>query len=173
MKRKIKLLLFLFFTLLVSFLIYKISLKYIHKKEVAENIKIIPNFTLYDLNDNTFSNKNLKDGLSTIFVYFNTNCHFCIEESKLISNNLDRFENIQLIFVSDEDVNTILQFAKDNKLFGLNNMIFLRDKEFKFGLMFDVNSKPSSIIYDKNKKLIDKFNGQTTLEKMLKKLNNG
>ncbi|NHN27377.1 redoxin domain-containing protein [Flavobacterium jejuense] len=171
MLKTIKIIIIISFTLLFSFLIYKIALAYIHKKEVAENIKVIPKFTFYDLNDKPFSNENLAEGVSTIFIFFNTDCHFCVEESKLIFNNIEEFNNSQLIFVSDEDGESIMQFAKENNLFGLKNMIFLKDKELKFGLMFDVNIKPSSIIYDKDKKLVEKFKGQTTIKKMLKKLN--
>lgn len=169
MKKKIKLLIGIVLLVIICFLGYKITSKLNHKKEVAERIKVIPNFSFYTIDGNEFSNKNLQKKPS-VFVYFNSECIYCKSETKKIKERLEDFKEVQLFFISFEKNEIIQQFAKDYELFHEENVLFLEDKKGEFSKLFDVNSIPFMVIYDEHKKLLKKFKGATNIDATLEVL---
>lgn len=170
MKRFLKIVLPIIFTCLICFLGYLIISKINHKKEAAENIKTIPKFSFRNINGGLFTNQDIKINTPTLFVYFNTECEFCNEEAKMIKENIQKFKNIQLIFVSFEQPELIKTFATKHQLNSYPNIYLLYDNKVTFATTFDVNSLPCLVFYDKNQKLIEKIKGQTKIEILLKKL---
>jgi len=169
MKKKIKLLLAIVLFIVIGFLGYKISSKLIHKKEVAERIKVIPNFSFYTLDGKEFSDKNLQKKPS-VFVYFNSECIYCKSETKKIQERLEDFNEVQLIFISFEKKEIIQQFAKDYELLDQENVLFLEDRKGEFSKLFDVTSIPFMVIYDEQKKMLKKFKGATNINAIVEVL---
>jgi peroxiredoxin len=170
MKKYLKIFIPLVFISLVSFLGYKIVTKINYKKEVAANIKTIPDFTYQNLEGESFSNKNLKTDTSTLFIYFNSECEYCNEEAQMIQESVDKFAAHQLVFVSFEKPEKINSFAKKHKLLNYDNIHFVCDSKVTFATAFDVQSLPCLVLYDKNQQLIEKIKGQTKVETLVKKL---
>jgi peroxiredoxin len=167
MKRKIKIISISIIAFCVGFLGYKIKNKLNQKKEVSERIQVIPNFSFLSTKGIEFTVKNL-DSKPTIFIYFNSDCDYCKSEATKIQERLSEFKDTQLIFVSFEKRVSIEKFAKQYKLNNQGNVIFLEDKKGEFSKLFNVNSIPYIVIYDKNKKFIQKFKGITKIDKILK-----
>ncbi|MDE1206173.1 TlpA family protein disulfide reductase [Tenacibaculum larymnensis] len=167
MKKKLKLIIGIVLVAIVTFLGYKITTKLNHKKEVAERIKTVPNFSFTTLNGESFTQNNLQNK-PTIFVYFNSDCEYCQSETTKIQERLQDFKHTQLVFVSYEKKEQILQFAKSYKLDNQKNVTFLEDTKAKFATIFDVNSMPYIVVYDKNKQLLQKFKGDTKVDEILK-----
>ena len=170
MKKHIKTILILTFVAALSFFAYQIVTKINHKKEVAKNIKTIPIFSYENTDSGSFTNKNLKYATPTLFVYFNSECEYCNEEAEMVKENIEKFQNIQVIFISFEQPELIKTFSAKHKLNTHNNIHFLHDSKVTFATTFDVKSLPCLVLYDKNKKLIEKIKGQTKTEILLKKL---
>lgn len=154
----------------IAFMGYKVVSKINHKKEVAENIKMIPEFTYHTISGKEFSNSDLKNAIPTVFLYFNSECEHCQSEAEEIRDNTEKFQNVQLVFISFEEPKKITVFAKKYKLIGYDNITFLCDSKVSFATTFDVNSLPSLVIYDRNKKLIEKIKGEVKIENILKKV---
>ncbi|GFD83795.1 hypothetical protein KUL118_66570 [Tenacibaculum sp. KUL118] len=169
MKKKLKLVIGIVLVTIVIFLGYKITTKLNHKKEVAERIKTIPNFSFTTLNGENFTQNNLQNK-PTVFVYFNSECDYCQSEATKIQESLQDFKNVQLVFVSYEKKEQIIQFAKSYKLDNQKNVTFLEDTEAKFATIFDVNSIPYIVVYNKNQELLQKFKGATKIDNILKVL---
>ncbi len=149
---------------------YNIVSKIDHKKEVAENIKTIPNFSYKDINGDMFSNENLKNNTPILFIYFNSECEFCNNEATLIKENIVAFKETRIIFISFEKPGAIKFFAQKHNLLKYDNIHFIHDTKADFATTFDVKSLPSLILYDKNQKLIERFKGQVKASTILKKL---
>lgn len=170
MKRFLKIVLPLLFTCFICFLGYQIISKINHKKEVAENIKTIPEFSYKNINGGVFNNQDIKINTPILFIYFNSECEYCNEEAEMIKENVEKFQNVQLIFVSFEKPEFIKTFATKHQLTSYDNIHFLWDNKVTFSTTFDVNSLPCLVLYDKNQKLIEKIKGQTKTKILLKKL---
>ena len=112
----------------------------------------------------------LKKDIQTLFVYYNSECDFCNEETQMIKDNIEKFKDVQLVFISFEKKEQINAFAEKYKLTSYDNVHFLCDSKVTFATTFDVKSLPCLVLYDKDQKLIEKIKGQTKIETILKKL---
>ncbi|TDQ27505.1 peroxiredoxin family protein [Tenacibaculum caenipelagi] len=150
---------------------YSVITKSKEKDEIAKQIQTIPKFKLQTLDNNSFTNSKIKPSLPTIFIYFNSDCDFCHHEAKNISQNLNKFKDVQFIFVSSERIKVIKQFSEKYNLNNKSNITFLYDSDYLFSRQFNANSIPYILIYNKNKELIKKQNGQLNAKGILKVLN--
>lgn len=170
MKKYLKLIISVLFISVLGYFGVQVYTKIQHKKEVAENIKTIPEFAFQNSKGGVFSNQNLKKNTPTIFIYYNSECEFCNEEAQMIKENIAKFANFQLIFISFEKEELIKIFASKYKLTSYDNVTFLCDSKASFATTFDVKSLPCLVLYDKNNRLIEKVKGQVKTETILKKL---
>lgn len=171
MKKLLKILIPILFIGAFGYFGYQIYSKIQHKKEVAENIKTIPKFEYQNIKGGNFTNKDLEEDTPTLFIYYNSECDFCNEEAKMIKQNIDRFADFQLCFISFEKPEQIKKFANKYQLNTYDNIHFLCDSKVTFATTFDVKSMPCLALYNKDQKLIEKIKGQVKAETILKKLN--
>ncbi len=168
-KHLIKIIVFVFF-ITIGFLGYAVASKVTKKNTLKESIQKIPDFKLQTIAGDSFSNKNIKRGRATIFIYFNSECEYCQLEAEGISKIIDQFSNTQLLFISSEPSDKIKTFAINYKLSNYDNIHFLHDPEATFASKFEINSLPFSLIYNNQQKLIAKHKGivkaQTLLEEI-------
>jgi peroxiredoxin len=170
MKKILKIIIPLIFIGVLGYFGFEIYTKIQHKKEVAENIKTIPKFEYQNIKGGFFSNANLKKDTPTLFIYFNSECEFCNEEAQMIQANIDQFAACQLVFISFEKQALIKAFAAKHQLNSYDHVTFLSDTKINFATTFDVKSLPCLVLYDKNRKLIEKIKGQTKVETLVKKI---
>ena len=156
---------------LLSYLGYNIITKVKEKNKITKQLQTLPKFKLKTLENVSFSNSDLKQNTSTIFIYFNSDCDFCHHEAKSISQNLKKFKNVQFVFVSFEETEAIKKFSELQKLNNQQNIIFLEDKKGEFSTQFDANSIPYILIYNQNNELIKKHKGQLNANGILRVLN--
>lgn len=156
---------------LLYYLGYNIITKAKQQNKITKQLQTIPKFELKKLNNVSFSNSDLKQNTSTIFIYFNSDCDFCHNEAKSISQNLNKFKDVQFIFVSFEETEVIKKFAELHKLNNQENIIFLEDKKGDFSIKFNASSIPYILIYNQNNKLIKKHKGQLNTNGILRALN--
>ncbi len=154
----------------LTYLGYKVIAKTKYKKEVSEMLQTIPDFSFTTLNQKTYTKENLNTATPIIFIYFNSECHYCQHEAKSIKENIEQFKNVQLLFISEEPIETIKTFAETYKLLENDNVRFLHDKNDIFSTQFDANSIPYLLIYDENQQLIKRHKGQIKAENILKEL---
>ena len=171
MKRFIKLGIIVLGFGLLSFTGIQVISKIQYKSEVEDTLQTIPQFSFETVEGVPFTNNDLKESLTTIFIYFNSECGFCEQEAKSIQENIEHFKNTQLIFVSFEPVYKIGTFSRQHKLDTYDNVTFLFDKRDDFATRFDATSVPYLLIYDKDQKLIKKHKGQLSITGLLKAIN--
>jgi thioredoxin-related protein len=88
----------------------------------------------------------------------------------MIKENIAKFNDFQLVFISFEKSDLIKAFATKYKLNHYVNITFLSDTKVSFSTTFDVKSLPCLVLYDKKQRLIEKIKGQTKAETLIKKL---
>lgn len=162
-KKIVVLVLFMFSVFVFVTIFQKIQ----HKKEIAQNIVMLPAFSFTDLQGNAFTNAHLNPNWATVFVYFNSECDYCLHEAQSIRENLTRFHNTQFVFVSTETTENIKQFAEMQQLLGAENVLFVQDSDLVFTKKFDVNSIPYSLIYNNQNELLYRHKGQIKAETIL------
>lgn len=170
MKKYLKIIIPLAVIALLCFMGYKVVSKINHKKEIAENIKSIPLFSYENIKEGVFTKEDLKKETPILFIYFNSECEYCNEETQMIKENMEKLKDFQLVFISFEKSDLIKAFATKYQLTTYDNVHFLSDTKASFATTFDVKSLPYLVLYDKNQNLIEKIKGQTKVETLVKKL---
>lgn len=114
----------------------------------------LPNFSFYDLNGKPFTNKQIKYNNYLLVTYFDPTCEHCIAQTESMVNEINKFKNVSMVWISIADANSIKDFKQ--KYFPNNkNIVFLQDKEMKiFNTFKGVEDTPTTLIFNKNKVLV-------------------
>ena len=170
MKKYLKIILPLLFLSVLGYLAYQIITKIQHKKQVEQNIKQMPEFSYNTLENKAFTIQNLRKNTPTLFIYYNSECDFCNYEAKMVRENIDKLNTVDVVFISFEPLDKIKTFAQNHQLINHDYIYFLSDTKITFATTFDVKSMPCIVLYDKDRHLIEKIKGQTKVEPLLEKL---
>ncbi|MBB6463669.1 peroxiredoxin family protein [Flammeovirga kamogawensis] len=160
MKNK-KLIIIVSFLGVISFLTYSIIKTLKQKEEVENTIKKLPDFSFQSYLDTTeVITSEMYVNKKVIITFFNSTCHFCIDEIFLFQKNQQILEKekIQVVLVSEEPVEVVLEFIEKSELDHLN-FKFLRARENMFFQIFGSSSVPNSFLYNKEGKLIKNIKG--------------
>jgi len=157
MKKYLKLIA-LFAIILISYFVF------LRLKSMSE----IPEFEYSSINNEIFSNKNIKESdKNIIFLYFSCKCSDCKELINNIENYKKLLEEYEIILITTEkNIDTIKAFVKVKEIEKLNIPVLIDvDNNFPsdFSLGFSINL-PKVLVFDKNGKLIENANPFTELK---------
>ena len=94
-------------------------------------------------------------------------CDFCQTAAQLVKEQIDQFKNIDLIWLSYDNKDSIAQFSKTYGLDSVDNVHFAyMDIEVMLERYGNVKF-PTFLVYDKNGTLLQKFVGVTKPEVLL------
>lgn len=153
--------------ILFSFMGIKIVTLLQHKAQVEHSLATIPKFSFQTIEGIPFTKAELPENVSIVFVYFHTECDYCLYEAKDIAAHKDQFKGTIFLFVSTESVENITNFAKEQGLEGYDTILFLQDRSHIFAKTFDAPSIPYILIYGKDKELLARHRGQLKAEKII------
>ena len=128
----------------------------------------IPEFEYSSINNEIFSNKNIKESdKNIIFLYFSCKCSDCKELINNIENYKKLLEEYEIILITTEkNIDTIKEFVKVKEIEKLNIPVLIdTNNNFPsdFSLGFSINL-PKVLVFDKNGKLIENVNPFTELK---------
>lgn len=121
----------------------------------------MPKFTYYTLEGHKFSNKNLDENKTYLFVYFNPLCELCRNETEQIIENIDYLTDVQVVMVSPTDRKEIEQFVKDYELPKYSQIKVLHDSEDRFYIDFGAIGYPNMYIYNSKGEMVAYFDRAT------------
>ena len=105
-----------------------------------------------------------------ILVFFKSDCPFCEQTANEIINSEYRLENVEVIFISSELPDRILDFSLNHHS---DVITYLCDETTLFSKALKVNKYPAIFIYSgQNQKLTKRFVGAVPLEQILQALSN-
>ena len=146
---------------------YLMSRKIAEKAQAKEKIQTMPDFRFLALDSTVFSSNYLPQK-RTILVYFNSTCEHCQYEASEISKHIKEFEDVNLVFVSEENLAEISAFAEKYSLAQYENVKFLKAPDNGFYKVFGSSPIPSIFIYDADRKLVKNYKGETKVELLMK-----
>ncbi|WKV13456.1 peroxiredoxin family protein [Marivirga harenae] len=100
----------------------------------------------------------------TIFMYFNSDCHFCQWEMEQIEKNIEKFQNYQLLLASFEPKNEAIDFLQQYKL--AEHYVEVNPDSLTSTMIGGV---PQTFIYE-NGSLKKHFKGEVKIEAILEVL---
>ena len=131
-------------------------------------INDLPLVTLIEPNGRQFSTRSLPG--NTILIFFGASCDHCQREATQIHKNLKGFERYTLYFISMDPFPVIDKFAQDYNINNQPNIRFMRADGASVSNALGHLQTPTILVYATNRKLIRRFDGETSVEEILKVL---
>jgi thiol-disulfide isomerase/thioredoxin len=131
----------------------------------------IPQFTVYKAPDSTlFTRENLKKRIPTVFFIFSPECEHCQHETEVLTRNIKKFKNTQILMITHLPYEEMMSFYKKYKIANYPQIIMARDTKFFFPVFFKVRNFPSIFVYDKKGNFKKGFEGSVKMEDILAEL---
>ena len=133
----------------------------------------LPVFTFQSVLGTTVTRETLVKTKPVIVIFFDPNCDHCQQQSTWIAGAIEKFANINLLFVTWENKEETIKFAE--KYFGAvktkvapGMLNFSLDTQYKIDKWFGNSPVPSIHIYGKDWKHTQSFFNETAIEELLK-----
>lgn len=144
----------------------------IRKKELVEvNSQLLPDLTFVKTNNIIIRLHRNNCHKRTIIFYFDSECENCISEMHDFKKHIHEFEDVNILWLSKEELSKIKIFEDQiglNKKLAHINVAKISTKDIIETFGFTVT--PSIFIYGKDGKLERKYFGQTKIETILKSI---
>jgi thiol-disulfide isomerase/thioredoxin len=142
----------------------------VSEKTTAKNTveaQVLPRFRFFTLADSVlFTSMQLDPNKPILLFYFSTQCPYCQDLTKEITQYIDSLKSIQILMVSGHRRQSIAKYAE---LFSLQNfpITLLKDDEKRMHEYFDYSGVPMLRLYDKNRNLIYRQEGKMSVKEIL------
>lgn len=166
MKERVTGTLFLIKTYILAFFILALIVPAHAQNDNKKIIEKLPAFSYHTMDGQPFTNNNLKQNSKLMIVYFNPLCEVCQKEMKDIMADIDYFKNIQLVLISPNSKEEIMQFINTYELNKYNQITILHDMNDVFYKEFHAIGYPSLYLYDEAGVLIEHFDTQADMKEI-------
>lgn len=128
----------------------------------------MPSFNLL-LSDSvsTLNTKDIPDGRTSVLVFFSPDCEHCQEETADIISKIDSLKNVGLYFITIDPMDRLRVFNGYYKMKKYPNITTAQDYTYAMLKHYSGITPPSSIIYDKHKRLRAVFKGQASARQLI------
>jgi peroxiredoxin len=121
----------------------------------------LPALQITGLDGKSFSAKTLKG--KTVIVMYQPDCDHCQREAESIQEHMDWFKSYQLYFITTATAVEIKKFAAEYKLNTYRNVHFGTTTLGNILSTYGPVETPSLYIYGADGRLVQKFNGETSI----------
>lgn len=141
-------------------------------KTGKESGETLPGFEL-QLSDGVtrFNTDTIGKGHPIALLYFSPDCEHCQAETEHIVKSIDSLKNIQILFVTNQDLEDMKVFRSHYGLDKYPNIVVGRDDQFFMIRHFKGLLPPTLILYDKKKNQQKIYGGQTLVSQLLTEAN--
>jgi hypothetical protein len=131
-------------------------------KEIGSEL---PNLRVYRSDGVFLTNETLKNDAPLIIMLFNPTCEHCEDETMLLRDNIALFKKTNLVLIAAAGMEPYLSYFFNNtKIADVPKIQVGTDSSGFIEKTFRYQSLPQINIYDKNRKLVEVFTGDTPLK---------
>lgn len=123
------------------------------------------------LTDSTtwYTKANIPAKKATMIMVFDPECDHCQHETEEIVKNIDKFKDITIVMASPAQLFKIKSFYAKYNLKRFKNIVMGRDTGFVLPTFYKLSNLPFLAFYNKKGDLIDVFEGNLSIPKILEK----
>jgi len=133
--------------------------------------KSLAAFNVLLMDSTKFSTINISKGRPIVLFFFGPNCPYCQKLSKDIVAHMDKFENVQIFFLSPEPFHEIKNYNVLFKLSKHPNVTVGQDYTGIFFSYFKGANIPYLVIYDKEKRYKQTIVGNVGVDSIVNVVN--
>ncbi len=128
----------------------------------------LPDFKILLVDGKTnFYTENLSLDKNTMIMYFSPECDHCRYQTKELIKHIEQFSEVQIVMSTVLPFEKMKQFYDDLKIGQYKNIIMGRDVLFFFPKYFRNQYLPGIAVYDKNKTLLNFYDGGAKTEELI------
>lgn len=130
--------------------------------------KKLPDFEIETVGKGLFKKAQIKKNTPVVIMFFSPGCDHCINQFEAMKKRIAEFKNIQIVMATYQPIEELAVFNKKYQLQKYPNIVTGRDVNYFFPPFFEISNFPYMAFYDKNGKLVTAFEGNMTVDNMLK-----
>ena len=126
---------------------------------------LLPDSTSY------FTKADLAKKKAVLLILFSPMCEHCKHETTELLQNIDKFNNVQILMVTSLPFDSMLVFRENFKLAQYPNIVVAHDPQFFLIPYFQLSQMPFLAFYNRKKELISVHEGSMPIEKVIEEIN--
>ena len=129
----------------------------------------LPSFEIETVNNGVFTTSSLKKNTPVLIMFFSPGCEHCIHQFEAMKKRISEFKKYQIVMATYQPIEELAEFNKKYQIAKYPNIVTGRDTKYFFPPFYEIANFPYLAFYDKNGKLITTYEGNLTVDNMLKK----
>lgn len=130
--------------------------------------KKLPDFELETAGKGVFKTSQIRKGTPVIIMFFSPGCDHCITQFESMQKRKSEFKNYQIVMATFQPVEELAEFNKKYQIDKYPNIVTGRDANYFLPPFFEISNFPYLAFYDKTGKLINTYEGNMSVDNMLK-----
>ncbi len=139
------------------------------KKQFAEQIQTLPEFTAYSIDRSEISGATLANR-PAVLIYFDPDCDHCQREADELHKKAALLKSAHVIMLSSASLPALKTFANTHQINGLPTVRIAHINRQTAYETFGFASVPDVLIYHANGSLAKRFRGETSVEAIARHL---
>lgn len=131
--------------------------------------KNLPAFKIETPGNNVYKSTQLKKNVPVIIMFFSPGCEHCIHQFEAMLKRMNDLKKYQIVMPTFQPIEELVEFNKKYKLEKYPNIITGRDTDYFFPPFYQISNFPYFAFYNRHGKLINTFEGNMTVDNMLKR----
>ncbi|MFD2570640.1 TlpA family protein disulfide reductase [Spirosoma soli] len=153
----------------LSYFVWGFTTKLNRKKEVAQRVQTLPNFTA-SLLDRSVISKTTLAGQPVVLLYFDPDCDHCQREADELYKKSVLLKQAMIVMLSSAPISDLTTFTEAYKLNALPNVRVAHiDRQVAYDTL-GFTSVPDVLIYHADGSLAKHFKGETSVEAIARHL---
>ncbi len=129
----------------------------------------LPVFDIETVSNGVYSTAKLKKNTPSIIMFFSPGCDHCIHQFEAMQKRMTEFKNFQIVMATYQPIEELAAFNKKYQIQKYPNIITGRDANYFLPPFYEIANFPYMAFYDKSQNLITTFEGNLSVDEMLKK----
>lgn len=168
MRKLFKYLIGIVLLVVMSLLLKHTYQSYQIKKESGAKIQTLQHFSFESVNGGQTWIDAFNPEYPTVVIYFHPECEHCQYEASEIGKQPEKFGKANMILITpDDSIKRVEDFALKYRLWEVDNLVILVDRENQFKNQFGASVIPSVFIYGADKKLLKMYKGEVQMKAII------
>jgi thioredoxin-related protein len=131
--------------------------------------KKLPVFEMETVGSGVYSTTKLKKNTPTLIMFFSPGCDHCIHQFEAMKKRMTELKKYQIVMATYQPIDELAEFNKKYEIQKYPNIITGRDANYFLPPFYQISNFPYLAFYDKSGMLITTFEGNMSVDDMLKK----
>ncbi len=142
-----------------------------NEQPVFKQSKEFPAFALLQVNKTILTPAKIKKNVPTVIIYFSPGCEHCLHQMDSMMKRSADLKKYQFVMATYQPIEELVDFNRKYQLTKHSNFYTGRDTNYYLPPFYQIRNFPYMAFYDKTGKLLSTFEGNMSVDDMIKRFN--